>query len=66
MDARVNLKKGDITGAGQSFNRGTIFLSQTPTILVYQSLFNIGSGKMELSIFVTYVGLVHFQGSNEK
>ena len=33
------------------------------SILVYQSLFNIGSGKMELSISVTYVGLVHFQGS---
>ena len=34
--------------------------------LVNQSLFNIGSGKMELSIFMTYVGLVHFQGSYEK
>ena len=35
-------------------------------ILVYQSLLNIGSGKMEVSILVTYVRLVHFQGSYEK
>ena len=27
---------------------------------LYQSLFNKGSGKMKLSIFVTYVGLMHF------
>ena len=33
------------------------------SILVNQSLFNIGSGKMDISTFVTYVGLVHFQGS---
>ena len=35
-------------------------------ILVYQSLFNKGSGKMKLIVFANYVGLMNFQGLYEK